>query len=168
MEIIKKKWGGYSSKARCSDVGTRTSKRGAKTQGNNEVIINDEEMEEDSGVSKGDSNTGENAEVGSKGDDDLSGLSFLDESDDDDDEPSIISYEEKKRRDNERNTNTPSSPSLFRKRRDSKSTFDFDLTDSPPKENKTKLHKVTPKKTPRSSLRLTPPPLANGGRGSSL
>ena len=136
------------------------------------MLINDEEMEEDSGLSKGDSNTGEyidsHAEVGSKGDDDLSGLSSPDESEDDDDEPIITSYEKKKRRDKEKNTNTPLSPSPFRKRRDSKRTFNFDLTDSPPKENKNKLHKVTPKKTPRSSLRLTPPPLANGGRGSAL
>lgn len=114
------------------------AKKGLNKQINNEVIINDEEMEEDNGLSKGDSNTGEyidsHAEVGSKGDDDLSGLSSPDESEDDDDEPIITSYEKKKRRDKEKNTNTPSSPSPFRKRRDSKRTFNFDLTDSPLKE----------------------------------
>ena len=59
---------------------------------------------------------------------------------------------------------TSSSP--FRKKRDSKKTFDFDKVIN---DGKRKVAKVTPKKIPqRSSLRLTTPPLAKGSERSVL
>ena len=97
-----------------------------------------------------------------EGDDDLSGItsssSTNTNNEDEDDSVTIISGKGKPRPETNGNE-TSASP--FRKKRDNKNTYDFDLAEATG-DGANKIPKVTPKKKPtRLSLRLTPPPLAN-------
>ena len=94
----------------------------------------------------------------------MSGLSL---SSSDDEEPIIVGVRNrKKKKKEEQEKNTLNSP--FRKKINDKSTFEFNLTSPQATNKKKKANEVTPIEDKRSSLRLTPPPLANGGKGKLL
>ena len=96
--------------------------------------------------------------------DSMSGLSL---SSSDDEEPIIVGVRNrKKKKKEEQEKNKLNSP--FRKKINDKSTFEFNLTSPQATNKKKKANEVTPIEDKRSSLRLTPPPLANGGKGKLL
>ena len=123
------------------------------------------EMEVDSGLSESSHDNTDEEEQGD--DEDLSGISSSSASNNEDEEDSVAIVGVKRGKNNSTSENgTTDSP--FRKKRDSKNTFDFNKGNES-SDRTSKVAKVTPKKkSPRISPRFSAPPLANGSERSAL